>query len=543
MERVMKGDLRRWALAAAATLMIAAGAMSGAYGKTFKWANAGDVSSMDPYYRNETFLLAFMENIYEPLVRRDRNLGLEPALAVKWGQTSPTTWFFDLRPGVKFHDGTPFTADDVVFSLDRANSGGSNMKSYFTSVKAVRKVNDLRIEVETKYPDPLLASKWASNILIMSRAWTEKNNAAVAADATKNEENFATRNAMGTGPFMLRERRAGEKTVLTPNPHWWDKQVHNLTEVIFMPVPNPATRVAALRSGDIDMIYEVPPQDVESLARDPNVKVIEGPEIRVVFLGFDQERDELVASSVKGRNPFKDRRVREAIYRSIDVNAIRRVVMRGHAYPAALLVTAGINGYVEALDKRPPLLQPAEAKKLLADAGYPDGFEVRLDCPNDRYVNDEKICQAVVSMLARIGIKVNLAAQTRSLFFARLVRKPDNSPGDVSFFLLAWSPSITYDVHNVFEALLHTPDKQTGKGAFNMGGYSNKALDQLIDRIEQETDKAKRDAMIVEATRIYTEDFAYVPLHQQAVIWAARKNIELFQPADNRFPLRFVVVK
>jgi peptide/nickel transport system substrate-binding protein len=198
---------------------------------------------------------------------------------------------------------------------------------------------------------------------------------------------------------------------------------------------------------------------------------------------------------------------------------------------------------VEALDKRPPLLQPAEAKKLLADAGYPDGFEVRLDCPNDRYVNDEKICQAVVSMLARIGIKVNLAAQTRSLFFARLVRKPDNSPGDVSFFLLAWSPSITYDVHNVFEALLHTPDKQTGKGAFNMGGYSNKALDQLIDRIEQETDKAKRDAMIVEATRIYTEDFAYVPLHQQAVIWAARKNIELFQPADNRFPLRFVVVK
>lgn len=510
--------------------------------KTFKWANAGDVSAMDPYYRNEAFLLAFLENIYEPLVRRDRKLGVEAALAVKWGQTAPTTWFFDLRHGVKFHDGSPFTAADVVFSLNRANSGGSNMKSYFSSVKEIRQVDDFRIEVDTKYPDPMLASKWAT-IFIMSKAWAEKNNAAVTPDGSKNEENFATRNAMGTGPFMLKERRAGERTVLVNNPNWWDKATHNLTEVIFTPVPSPATRIAALKSGDIDMTYEVPPQDTDGLKRDPNVKVIEGPEMRIVYLGFDQERDELVESNVKGKNPFKDRRVREAFYRSIDVESIRRVVMRGQAFPIALMITPDTNGYVKALDKRPPMLKAEDAKKLLTAAGYPHGFEVGMDCPNDRYVNDEKICQAVVAMLARIGVKVNLLAQTRGKWFAKILRKADYSPGQTSFFLLSWSPAITYDAHNVFEALLETPNRETKKGMFNIGGYSNKKFDELADKIEQETNKAKRDAMIAEATKIYTEDYAYIPLHQQAVIWATRKNIELYQPSDGRFPLRFVSVR
>ncbi len=538
----MKADLRRWALAGTAALVLGLGTVSAVDAKTFKWANAGDVSSMDPYFRNETFLLAFLENIYEPLVRRDQKLGLEAALAVKWGQTSPTTWFFDLRQGVKFHDGTPFTADDVVFSLNRANSGGSNMKAYFASVKDIRKVSDSRIEVDTKYPDPLLASKWAA-ILIMSKAWAEKNNATVATDNTKTEENFSTRNAMGTGAFILKERKAGEKTILVNNPGWWDKATHNLTEVIFTPVVNPATRVAALKAGDIDMMYEVPPQDTENLKRDANVKVIEGPETRVVYLGFDHERNELLESNIKGKNPFKDRRVREAFYRSIDVEAIKRTVMRGQSFPTALMVAPGINGYVKDLDKRPALLKPEDAKKLLADAGYPNGFETGMDCPNDRYVNDDKICQAVVGMLERIGIKVTLLAQTRSKYFAKILRKPDNSPGETSFYMLGWSPAATYDVHNVFEGLLQTPSKETKKGSFNVSGYSNKRLDELADKIEGETDEAKRDTMIVEATKLYTEDYAYIPLHQQAVIWAARKNIELHQPADNRFPLRFVQVK
>jgi peptide/nickel transport system substrate-binding protein len=532
----------RAGVAAIALTIAAAGIGASAEAKTFKWANAGDVSSMDPYARNETFLLAVLSNIYEPLVRRDKELQLEPGLAAKWGQTSPTTWFYDLRPGVKFHDGTPFTADDVIFSLNRAATGGSNMKAYFVSVKEFRKVSDTRVEIDTKYPDPLLTDKLAG-IGIMSRAWAEKNNASGTADMTKNEENFATRNAMGTGPFVLKDRKPGERTVLVNNPGWWDKPAHNLTEVIFTPVANPATRVAALKAGDIDMMYEVPPQDTEGLKRDANVAVLEGPETRVVYFGFDQERNELLHSNIKGKNPFKDRKVREAIYRSIDVDAIKRTVMRGQSFPTALMVAPGINGYVKELDKRPALLKPEEAKKMLADAGYPNGFEVRMDCPNDRYVNDEKICQAAVAMLARIGVKVELLAQTRSKYFAEILRKADYGPGNTSFYMLGWSPATTYDVHNVFEQLIQSPSAQTKKGLFNASGYSNKQVDELADKMEQETDKAKRNAMIFEATKLYTEDYAYIPLHQQALIWATRKNISLVQPADNSFPLRFVTVK
>src|SRR6266851_4837015 len=447
-----------FALAAVASAGLALAPVADA--KTFKWANSGDVSSMDPYARQETFLLTFTSNIYDPLVRRDKNLKLEPALATKWGQTDPTTWFFDIRPGVKFQDGSPLTADDIVFSLNRANGPGSNMQSNFVSVKEIKKVGDLRVEVTTKYPDPLLADKWQA-LGMMSKAWAEKNNAVNSADMTKNEENFATRNAMGTGAFMLKERRAGEKTILVPNPNWWDKPTHNLTEVIFTPVANAATRVAALKSGDIDMMYEVPPADTESLKKEANVAVLEGPETRVVFLGFDQERPELLESNVKGKNPF----------------------------------------------------------------------------------NDEKICQSAVAMLAKIGVKVNLRAQTRNLYFAKILRKNDLSPGETSFYMLGWSPAQTYDVHNVFEALIQTPNKDTKKGQFNAGGYSNPKLDALADKMEQETDKAKRDAEIAEATKLYVDDFAYIPLHQQAVVWAARKNIDLVQPADNSFPLRFVTVK
>ena len=538
----MKFSLRH-SMALTAAVFAAYALVSPADAKTFRWANSGDVSSMDPYARQETFLLTFTANIYEGLTRRDKDLKLEPALAAKWGQTDPTHWYFDLRPNVKFSDGTPFTADDVVFSINRANGPGSNMNGNFSTLKSIKKVGDLRVEIETTVPDPLLADKWSS-IGIMSKAWCEKNNAVHAADMIKNEENYATRNAMGTGPFMLKERRAGEKTILVANPNWWDKPVHNLTEVIFTPVPNAATRIAALKAGDIDMTYEVPPADTENLKRDPNIKVMQGPETRVVYLGFDEERDELVESNIKGRNPFKDKRVREAMYRSIDIEAIKRTVMRGQSFPTALMVARGINGYTADLDKRPPLLKPDEAKKMLADAGYPDGFEVGMDCPNDRYVNDEKICQAVVSMLAKVGVKVNLRAQTRNLYFAKILRSTsDGKPNKTSFFMLGWSPGTTYDVHNVFEQLIQTPDIKRKKGLYNVGGYSNKKFDELADKIEVETDKAKRDAMIHEATKIYVDDYAYIPLHQQALVWAMRKNVDLVQPADNTFPLRFVNIK
>ena len=537
-------ETRRLILAGGAALALAlsapfAAAPADAQGKVFRFANDGDVNSMDPYARNETFLLAFLQNIYEPLVRRDKESKLEPGLAVKWGQSSPTTWFFDIRQGVKFHDGSPFTAEDVVFSLNRANGKGSNMQTYFATVKAIRKVGDFRVEVDTDVPDPLLASKWAQ-IFIMSKAWAEKNNAQTVGDLTKNEENYATRNAIGTGPFALKSREPDVKTVLERNKDWWDKNVeHNVDTVEFSRIANAATRVAALRAGQIDMVYTVPPQDTDTLDKDPNTKVIQGPETRVVYLGFDHGRKELLYSSVKGKNPFQDKRVREAFYRSIDVEAIKRTVMRGQSYPVALMVAPVIGGYMKDLDKRPAMLKPEEAKKLLAEAGYPDGFEVTLDCPTDRYVNDEKICQAVVGMLARIGVKINLRAQTRLKYFAQILLPK----ADTSFWMLGWSPAATFDVHDVFMNLIQTPNTESKKGQFNPGSYSNPKFDELADKVQVETDVKKRNEMIAEATKIYVEDYAYIPLHQQAVIWAARKNIDLVQTSDNSFQLRWVKVK
>jgi peptide/nickel transport system substrate-binding protein len=407
-------SLRRALIAGAALLALAAAAPA-ADAKSFKWANDGDANSMDPYARNETFLLSFTQNIYDPLIRRDGDLRLEPALATEWTQASPTVWRFKLRANVKFHDGAPFTAEDVVFSFTRATSGGSNIKSYFASVKEARKIDDLTVEMETHAPNPILPEEitgWG----IMSKAWAEKNGAQIAADLTKREENFATRNANGTGPFMLASREADVKTVLVPNPNWWDKAEHNLTEVTFFRIANDATRVAALLSGEVDFVYTVPPQDMARIAGTQGLKLAQGPEQRTIYLGFDQDRAELQESSVKGKNPFKDRRVRQAFYHAIDMEAIRTRVMRGQANVSALMMGPGVNGFSEAQNRRLPFDVEA-GRRLLAEAGYPNGFEVGMDCPNDRYINDEQICLAVTAMLARIGIKVNLNAQTRAKFF------------------------------------------------------------------------------------------------------------------------------
>lgn len=539
---MQRGTFLKATLVAAVAAVALLGAQPSS-AKTFKWANDGDVNSLDPYARNETFLLSFNANFYEPLFRRNRELKLEPALATKVEMPSPTVWRWTLRQGVKFHDGSPFTADDVVFSYKRAAGKGSNVAGNFTSMKEVRKVDDFTVEVETKYPDPLLNDKLAQ-IGIMSKIWAEKNNALETADMTKNEENFATRNANGTGPFVVKVREPDVRTVLAPNASWWDKPEHNLTEVIFQRVANDATRVAALLSGEIDMIYTVPPQDVERIRKTAGRRVLEAPETRIVFLGFNQQLDELPETNVKGKNPFKDKRVREAFYRAIDIEAIKRTVMRGQARPAALMIGQGLNGYDAQMDVRPKY-DPDLAKKLLAEAGYPNGFETRMDCPNDRYINDEAICQATVAMLAKVGVKINLVAQTRAKYFAQILRTAadiEKSP-QISFYMLGWSPGATYDVHNVFESLIQTPSAATKKGLFNAGGYSNKKFDELADKVEQETDKAKRDAMIKEATKIYVEDFAYIPLHQQFVVWAAKDTVDLHQPADNYFPLRFVKVK
>ena len=505
-----------------------------AHAATFKWANDGDANSMDPYTRNETFLLTFTQNIYDPLVRRDKDLKVEPALAQSWEQPSPTVWRFHLRPGVKFQEGEPLTADDVVFSYKRVMAPGSQLNGNFNTVKDVRKVDDLTVDFETKVPDPIFLEEittWA----IMSKAWCEAHDATQAADLTKSTENYATRHANGTGPFILKLREPDRHTTLIANPNWWDKAPGNVTETDFNVIGNASTRVSALISGDVQMIYTVPPQDTDRLQHTDGVHVLSHPELRTVFLGFDQSRDELKTSDVRGKNPFKDQRVREAFNEAVDIEAIKQRIMRGESHPTGLMYGPGVHGYLASDDVRWPY-NPEHAKQLMAEAGYPNGFSVRLDCPNDRYINDEQICQAVTAMLAKIGMKVSLNAQTRLKYFSQI----SNPNYDTDFYMLGWTPN-TYDALNTFYNL--AGGRNGVRGIFNDGGYSNPKFDALLDQIQVETDPAKRQQEISAASKILHDDAAFMPLHQQTVVWAARNNIDLVQLADNTFPLRFVTVK
>lgn len=517
----------------AAVLGFAAAASFGVGAQTVRIANQGDALSMDPHSLNESLQLSVTSNIYEPLVGRNKDLTLAPALATSWKQTSPTVWRFELRKGVQFHDGTPFTADDVIFTMQRVAGEGSDMKSNISDIKEVRKVNDHTVDIETKTPFPILPDQ-LSTTFIMSKKWCETNQATRPVDRRKGIENAASFRANGTGPYRLRERQPNVRATFVRNGNYWGKIEGNVQEVIFTPIANDATRVAALLSGEVDVMEPVPVQDIERINAAPGTKAMVAPELRTIFLGMDQKRDELLYSSVKGKNPFKDKRVRQAFYQAIDIEGIKRTVMRGASSPTALMVGPGINGFNADLNKRLPY-DEAAAKKLLADAGYPNGFEVTMNCPNDRYVNDARICQAVAANLARIGVKINLAAETKGTYFPKILRR------DTSFYMLGWTPT-TYDSHNALNALMACPDDK-GTGQFNLGSYCNPKLDELTRSIQAETDKAKRNATIKDAFEIHSADIGHLPVHQQALAWGVSKKVEVVQRADNFLDFKWITVK
>ena len=512
--------------------LVLAMAASAADAKTLRYSYRIDPNSLDPYALAETFTLAWLGNLYEPLVSRGKELELVPGLATAWEQVEPTVWRFTLREGVTFHEGQPFTADDVIFSVQRVKSEGSDMAYTVASVVETRKIDDYTVEMVTAGPNPILPQQITS-FYIMDKEWAEANGATEASSVKAGKENAATTSLNGTGPFKIRERQVGFKTVFEPNPAWWGDVEHNLTEVIYTPIESDATRVAALLSGELDMIYPVPIQDVPRVDAAPGVRAMQSPELRTIFLNMDQARDELLYSTVKGANPFKDRRVRQAIYQAIDTEAIRDRVMGGASRPSALMVGPGINGYDASIDVRMPF-DPEASKALLAEAGYPDGFGVGMDCPNDRYVNDEEICLAVVGMLARVGIKVDLNAQTRSKYFQKILSR------DQSFSLLGWQP-LTYDSHSPLQNVMSTPSETIG--TYNVGSYSNPRVDELAAIVEVETDPEKRQAAITEAFKIHMEDIGHIPLHQQAIAWGVRDGVSVVQRPDDSFMLQWAVVE
>jgi len=525
-----EGQMKRSTLALVFGLAIATSVPGSA--ATLRFAFQGELKSLDPYSLNESFTLGMLGNVYEGLTKRDKDLKIIPGLAERWEIVEPTRWRFYLRKGVKFHNGEDFTADDVVFSAARVYDTGSNLKTRIEPVgtKAV-KVDDHTVDFILPSPNPILHYEW-DTWYILSKKWAEEHNTTASQPSAGQQMSYAALNTNGTGPFIMTSHQAGTRTTFKKNPNWWGKPEHNIDEAIFTTIGNDATRVAALLSGDVDWIDPVPLQDIARINANGTAQVQQGPELRTIFLGFDQRRPELLSSNVKGKNPFKDVRVRQAFYLAIDENAIKDRVMRGAATVSALMISPLL--YDLSKDFKRPAYNPDQAKKLFAEAGYPNGFEVEMDCPNDRYVNDEAICQAVAAMLARVGVKINLNAQPKTKYFAKVLQ---SGGFETSFYLLGWTPG-SFDSWNVLANMYRCRDDKGNGGSNNLGGYCNEKIEDLTNRILVEPDKTKRDQMIKEAYTITQEqDWAYIPLHQQALAWGVSKKVKLAQRADNQILL------
>lgn len=490
-----------------------------------KLARSGDALTLDPHAQNEGPTHNLNHQIYETLVRRKIDGALIPTLATSWKITSdPKIWEFKLRSGVKFHDGTAFTADDVVFSLKRAMAPTSDHKGLLIAIEDVRKVDDLTVHIVTKGPSPLLVQN-LTNLFMMSKAWSEKNKVEAPQNFANKEETFAVRNANGTGAYMLVSREPDVKTVLKRNDAYWGKGTYPLevSELTFTVIKSSPTRVAALLSGEVDLVQDMPVQDIARVAATNGLRVNSGPENRTIFLGMNVGAAEMKFSDVKGKNPFNDLRVRMAMNMAIDREAIKKVVMADQSGPTGTIVPPFVNGYSKALDVIPQR-DVNKAKALLTEAGYPQGFGVTLHCPNDRYLNDEKICQAAVGMLGQIGIKVTLDARSKSLHFPQLQKS------EVDFYLLGWGVP-TYDSDYIFSFLYHTQKDKFG--SWNGTRFSNPLADEKIQSLSAEVDNEKRNRTIEQIWNMLSSEVVYIPIHNQVNAWGMKAALDVKVHPDN----------
>ncbi|MFT7722055.1 MAG: ABC transporter substrate-binding protein [Roseateles sp.] len=521
--------MKRWM--GVAVLAVACGASA----QTLRWAGQGDPQTMDPHSQNETLTNNVNGQIYERLTNRNARLELVPGLAAEWTQAGPLTWRFKLRPGVKFHDGTPLTADDVVFSIQRAKEATSQVAVYANAVGVPRRIDDLTVEFRLATFNPVFLQH-IDQLWIMSRKWSEAHRVTRPLDFKSKEESFAAINANGTGPYVLVSRQPGIRTVLRRNANWWGRFQGNVQEVVYTPVASDATRLAALVSGEVDLMNDPAPRDVTRLRNTAGVKVIDGPENRLVFIGMDQARDRLAYGNVPGqRNPFKDVRVRRALYQAIDIEALRTKLMSGLAIPTGGLTPSSNASFDDpALQARLPH-DLAAARKLMADAGFANGFEVTLDCPNDRYINDEQICAALAAMWAQLKVRVKVNAMPRVLYFPKLEKL------DTSLFLYGWGGSVTDAEAILTPVYRRRGDK--GVGNYNFGNFRNDRADALAAQSSVEPDAKKREQQIRGALAELREQVNVIPLHRQVIPWAARAGVTAVHRADNWVELAWVQVK
>lgn len=483
--------------------------------ETVRWARAGDSITMDPHAQNEGPTHTLSHQIYDTLLHRDMAGAIIPSLATEWAALSdnPNVWRFTLRKGVVFHDGSDFTSEDVVFSLNRAMADGSEMKELLSSVKEVRAVDSHIVDVETNGANPLLINN-LTNMFMMDKGWSEDNKVTTPHDVAKGETNFATMNTNGTGAFMLVSRAVDEKTILKANPNYWGKDLYpnQVTEIIYTPIQSSATRVAALLSGEVDIIQDVPVQDLGRVSASTGLQLATAAQNRVIFFGLD---------TVNG--PTANLKVRQAMNIAINRDSIKKIVMRGQSDPTGVIMPPFVNGWTEALNQHPQY-DLNKAKALMKDAGYSNGFDIVLNCPNDRYVNDESICQAAVGMMAKIGITVTLDAKPKAQHF------PIAKGGEADFYMLGWGVP-TFDSHYIFNYLVHS--QTNDRGSWNPTGYSNADVDAMIVSLESETDLTKRDDTIAKIWAAVQVAQMYLPIHNQVLNWGMRKDIMFdVQPED-----------
>ena len=493
---------------------------------------SAEPSAMDPHFHNLTPNNSLTKHIYDRLIDQDENQRLKPALATSWKTLNDTTWEFKLRPGVKFTDGSDFTANDVIYTVCRVpkvENSPSSLAINVRSISGMSAPDPLTLVVTTDKPYPLVPTDLSEIGIVSAKAngagqvVFDRQECKNAGTYPKTEAFNSGQAAIGSGPFKLTRFTKGDRIVLERNEAYWGEQPA-WKQITFRAITSAGPRVAALLSGDVDLIENVPIQDLQRVEANPSYKVVKGLSNRVIYLHFDYiDEAPPGVDGAGGKNPFRDKRVREAISKAIDRDAIVARIMGGVAMAAGELLPPTMFGANK--DMKAAKSDPEGAKKLLAAAGYPNGFSLVLGTPNDRYVNDAMIAQAVAQMLTRIGLKVSLDAMTQSQFFAKRNKR------EFGIWLAGWGAG-TGDMSSPLKALLATPNKDKGMGTTNPGGYSNAKVDELTEQGLATVDDARRADLFAEASRIAMSDYGAIPLHFEMTTWAFKKDLGYVPRAD-----------
>jgi len=520
------------------TLAVAASALAlstgAAFAEKLTIGLASEPTSIDPQFHNVGPNNALSMHIFDRLILQDERQQLMPGLAVSWEPIDDLTWEFKLREGVKFHDGTDFTADDVICTFERAPNVPNSPASFatYTKGKTAVKVDDYTVHFKTEAPYPLMGND-VSTVSIISDG--------VGCNGTTEQFNDGTA-AVGTGPYKFVSYTPGQSIVLERNEDYWgEKPVW--TEVELRPITAGPSRVAALLAEDVDVISGVPTTDIEVLKNDAEITLAQGPSNRVIYLHMDQFRENSPFITAKDdseiKNPLMDVRVRTAISKAIARDLIVDRVMEGVAIPAGQVLPDGFFGVSENLE--PLEYDPEGAKALLAEAGYGDGFKMTIHGPNDRYINDAKIAEAIAQMLSRIGIETAVETMPRSVYFNRASRGSAEGLPEFSFILVGWGAG-SGEASSPLKALIHTYDKDAGLGATNRGRYSNPEIDAVIKQALATVDDEVRQDLLAKATEMAMEDVAIIPTHFQVNTWAARKGLN-YIPRTDEYTIAMGVVK